>query len=159
MDNWFSLISPGLAIIGWGIAYRLAKVNSTRTESKSLIDSCNTILDTTAEKGCDFYLLVDTNNSQKMIFEKYAISKITLLHNKLDLLEKRGIEIEKNMISELHESLTLGIPLQGKNKADDDKSSHLIIKNSSSISYRLHSEFYLKYPPIENLFSLRRYLK
>ncbi len=157
MDSLISLLSPSLAIVGWGIAYRLAKVNSTRTESKSLIDSCNTLIDTLAEKGSEFYLSPTSTKGQQRNFEKYALNKISLLFKKLELLDKRGVTTKQEMISDFHMALTEGIPTHGLKQEEDDNCAHKIMSESAKISYNLHSQFHVKYPPIEGFISFKRY--
>lgn len=156
--NWVSLLSPTITTAGWLIAYRLAKINSTRTESKSLIDSSIILIDTICEKASDFYMDDKKSKLEKKQFEKMAISKISFLYKKLELLSNRGISFEQDEISNLHESVTFNIPNQGKNKLTDELTIIEIIKISSEINYNLHRKFHEHYPPIKSFIGLRRVL-
>lgn len=87
MDFLPSLISPILTIMGWAIAYQLAKMNSTRTESKSIIDSCNQIIDSLCEKSASFYLSEPASPFEKRAFEHFSNIKISVLTKNLNSLK------------------------------------------------------------------------
>lgn len=158
MKEIVPLISPTLTIIGWAIAYRLAKVNSTRTESKSIIDSCNAIIDTLSEKGSSFYLSENSTLEEKKSFQYFVNSKITSLHKKLEYLDKRGIALPVDLISDFHIALTLRIPEQGKPEYHMEKCVYNIFDTSSNLVYKLQMSFHAKYPPIESLLSINHYV-
>ncbi|ELE9703981.1 hypothetical protein RM392_001120 [Enterobacter cloacae] len=156
MDGISSFISPVLTIFGWAIAYQLAKMNSTRTESKSIIDACNAIIDNISEKGASFYLDEPCDSFEKRSFEHLANIKISLLTKKLEQLEKRGIKISDEMISDFHVSLTREILDQGTPNHRPDKCVHSIITSSTNISTMLMMIFHKKYPPFEGLSSIKK---
>jgi hypothetical protein len=156
--NWVTLLSPIITTLGWLIAYRLAKINSTRTESKGLIDSSITLIDLICEKSSAFYMDKQQSALAKKQFEKMAISKITFLYKKLELLKKRGIVINENDVSDLHEFVTYNIPAQGTDNLIDEATILKIIKASSDMNFNLHQKFHEHYPPIKSFIDLKRVL-
>jgi len=156
MENIIPLVSPVLTIIGWSIAYRLAKVNSTRTESKSLIEGCNSIIEKLAEDGASFFLKEESSNEEKKSFESLVFNKLTLLHNKFEYLQKRGIELPLDNISNFHIALTNSIPQHGNSELRNEKCVNDIYRNASSIILLLQMKFHDKYPPIDSLMSLKK---
>jgi len=159
MDSYISLISPALTVVGWSIAYRLAKVNSTRTESKSLLDGCGLIIEKLAEEGSSFFLKGSSSLTEKKAYESLVHNKIALLHNKFEYLDKRGIKLSLNYISELHISLTYSVPQHGSAELKSEKCVNDIFKCSSSTILVLQMKFHEKYPPIDSFLSLKHYLK
>ncbi|CAI0693379.1 Uncharacterised protein [Serratia fonticola] len=156
--NWITLLSPIITTVGWLIAYRLAKISSTRTESKGLIDSSITLIDLICEKSSSFYMDKKQPPLAKKQFEKMALSKITFLYKKLELLKNRGIIINESDFSDLHEFVTYNIPAQGVDKLIDEETILKIIKVSSDMNFNLHQKFHEHYPPIKSFLDLRRVL-
>lgn len=156
MESLTSLISPTLTVLGWGIAFQLAKMNSTRTESKSIIDACNQIIDSLSEKGASFYLDEPADIFKKRSFEHVSNIKISGLYKKLEHLSHRGIIISDEMLSDFHVALTREIQDQGKEGHRADACVHSIFRSSSDISMTLMLQFHEKYPPFKGVKSIRQ---
>lgn len=156
MDGLASLISPALTILGWGIAFQLAKMNSTRTESKSILDACNQVIDSLSEKGASFYLDKPTDAFEKRSFEHVSNIKIASIYKKLEHLSQRGIVISDEMVSDFHVALTRNIYDQGSEEKKPDAYIHDIFRASSDITTTLMLKFQTKYPPFSGFKSLKQ---
>lgn len=156
MDGIISLISPTLTILGWGIAFQMAKMNSTRTESKSIMDACNQVIDSLSEKGASFYLDKPVDTFEKRAFEHLSNIKIATIYKKIEHLNQRGINISDEMISDFHVALTRNIHDQGTDKSRPDTYVHNIFRASSDITTTLMLNFQKKYPPFNGIRSFKQ---
>ena len=143
-----SIVSAVLVITGWFVIYRNAQKLSTRSETKAVVDSAFSSLKLLTDTSMDFWLSRGRDMSSSE-FEVKMSYLFTQFSQSVSILEKRGLKLNQEKISELIGITTLDCEsVSDKPKADLVLVSNRIAGLSLEIYMELMESFHLKYKPI-----------
>ncbi|QHQ15788.1 hypothetical protein GMW39_07810 [Pectobacterium parmentieri] len=102
-----SSIGLVLVFIGWQVVYFNAKKLATRSESKSAIDHLVKILNEISDFGCSYWLSGGKNNGDATFYSLSVMGKVTQSYEFIRILQRRGIDINNDYLSNVSRSATL----------------------------------------------------
>lgn len=156
----FSLTSIFLVFLGWKITYKNQMKMATRSESKSILDSLAKVINEIADisisywlKKCSELAMAEENNlikseaaSAEYIMAVLAKSRQAVEY--FDLLNSRGIDLQKSQVADVLEKCTLDCETAMK-RTSGDRAMRMneIMDVCMSILEACYSRFHEIYPP------------
>jgi hypothetical protein len=156
--DYLSLFTPIasilLVIIGWNIIYYNAKRIATRNESKSIVDDAVKIIDDIEKTTTEYWLSGRKARIESSIYLILALSKITTLYGRLDILKRRGLDTSSLSMAMLVEHMTLDCEKVDQ-ISDEAKRSQmeLFLESSNRFVDNLYLTFEKRYAPANGLLS------
>lgn len=146
------IVSASLVLIGWWVIYRNAKKLATRNETKSLIDSTISTIDTLESISLDYWLASRKERIDTDVYESKILAKIISLNNKLSLLNQRKLTVSSNALANLHSKLLLNDE-QADRMSKEDKQLRVneILESTRCIEIELYNAFHAAYKPTHAL--------
>lgn len=173
------LVSVCLVLFGWRVTYKNSVKLATRSESKSLIDAINKIINDISDVSLTYWLKSSNKKKQPIKkgkihrFNKKAddtasessayilniLAKTNQVYKLIDILQSRGIFIESNLMSDVIEYATLDCEdIDSFTKEERTIRAQEAINSCMLVTKSLYDKFQSFYPPInsESLFAKAR---
>jgi len=153
ISPYLAFVSIILIIVGWGVIYQNAKKLATRNETKSLIDDVVTIINSLDRLTIDYWLSGRKNRLETDEFILLTSAKLQTLSSRLDIVEKRNIDISCVDLSIISSHMTLNCEEVDRRKPEENRIQlQLFLEESNNSVINLYNEFQKCYTPSFGLF-------
>ncbi len=139
-----------LVLIGWRVVYRNAKRLATRSETKGFIDDLMKQVSEMEKLAVDFWLAGRKERTEPRNYEMLLLAKLSLLNQKIDLLNARKIETANIIIQVgmLQDGMLLDCERADQMSLDERSGkAHEVLTCGKEIQTSLYRQFITKYPP------------
>ncbi|MBL0460807.1 hypothetical protein [Aeromonas dhakensis] len=139
-----------LVLIGWRVVYQNAKRLATRSETKGFIDDMMKQVSEMEKLAVDFWLASRKERTEPRNYEMLMLAKLSLLNQKIGLLNDRKIETADVIIQVglLQDGMLLDCERADQMSLDERSGkAHEVLSCGKEIQTSLYRQFTTKYPP------------